>query len=206
MNTLRFLTIWGLFLFAVSSCLPAVYSDSDPNEDFSALRTFTWAKDPPLIKTGDHPISPLVATNMTDALKAEFESKGYQFVSSGAADFAVSYTMGARDKIELRQYPAPYVGSYSRWGWGRGYYGPGYRAPYGAFGPPIPTTEQVTVTEGTLSVDAFDVKTQRPIWHAQASRRLSNAELAGASQQRLAEAAKNILVDFPAKSDAILRQ
>lgn len=203
MNALTRYAALALMALLVSACAPTVYSDSDPNEDFSDLRTFTWAKNPPLIKTGDHPISALVAANMTEALKAEFQRKGYSFVSSGAADFSVSYTMGARDKIELRQYPAPYVGSYNSWTWGRGYYGPGYRAPYGGFGPPITTTEPVTVTEGTLSVDAFDVSTRRPIWHAQASRRLSNSELAGASQQRLAEAAATILADFPARTSVV---
>lgn len=200
LKPLKHLAVLVLFGLALTACAPAVYTDSDPNEDFSQLKTFTWAKNPPLIKTGDHPISPLTETRMTDALKAAFEAKGYQFVPSGQADFAVSYTMGARDKIELRQYPAPYVNSYSSWAWGGRYYGGGYRAPYGAFGPPVTVSEPVTVTEGTLSVDAFDVRSQRPIWHAQASKRLSNAELAGASPERLSEAATTILKEFPSRS------
>ncbi|MBK0329204.1 DUF4136 domain-containing protein [Rhodobacteraceae bacterium F11138] len=194
------LAVLVFFGFALVACAPAVYTDSDPDEDFARLRTFTWAKNPPLIKTGDHPISALTAANMADALKAEFQRKGYRFVPTGAADFAVSFTMGARDKIELRQYPAPYVSTYDAWAWGGRYYGPGYRVPYTAFGPPMTQPEPVSVTEGTFSVDVFDTRIKRPIWHAQAKKRLNDAELAGASAQRLAQAAQTILKEFPART------
>lgn len=199
LNSLKYLVaLVGIVL--VSACAPTVYTDADPSKDFSTLRTFSWANLPPLIKTGDHPVSALTEANVTNALRAELERKGYQFVSSGAADFAVSYTMGARDKIELRQYPVSYTSTYSTWGWGGRYYGRGYRGPYGTFGPPVTTTEAVNVTEGTLSVDVFDVASRRPIWHAQASRRLSASELSTVSEERSSEIAATILSEFPARS------
>ncbi len=179
---------------ALSACSPVVYSDADPTKDFSSLRTFSWAQDPPLIKTGDHPISPLTSQNMATAIRAAFEAKGYRFVSSGQADFAVSFTMGARDEIQLRSYPVSYMDTYDNWGWGRPYYGVGYRPP---FGRTVFQTEEVEVTKGTLSVDAFDVIERRPIWHAQASKSLSDAELAGATATDLFEDAATIVADFP---------
>ncbi|MEW9918479.1 DUF4136 domain-containing protein [Marimonas sp. MJW-29] len=198
------MAIYAVALLILSACAPNVYSRADPSQDFSQLRTFTWAKVPPLIKTGDHPISPQVEVIITEALKAEFESKGYRFVSTDTADFAVSFTLGAQNEIELQERPTNYHKTYDDWGWGGRNYGPGYDGPAGSFS--TTRTEPVEVTEGTLSVDAFDVSTQRPIWHSQASRRLSEAELAGASRERLAVAASNILSDFPSRTAVAAKQ
>jgi len=60
-------------------------------------------------------------------------------------------------------------------------------------------TREVAVTKGTLSVDVFDVQNRRPIWHAQASKNLTDAERAGASFAKLFEDAKTILTDFPTR-------
>ena len=184
----------------VSGCGSSVYTDSDPSFNFATVRTFTWAKNPPLVTSGDYPISPLTSAKMTTALKAEFERKGYRFTNSARnADFAVSYTLGARDKIELRQYPTTYVGSLNSWPWGARYYGYGYVSP---FGTSVTQTREVEVTIGTLSVDAFDTRTRRPVWHAQTSKRLSEAELSGTSDALLLEAATSVLSQFPVLGQA----
>jgi len=107
----------------IVACSPVVYSDADPSADFSQLETFTWASDPPLIKSGDSPISPLTERNMTTAIRSALEAKGYRFVTTKTADFAVSFTMGAREKIELQSYPVHYTSAYDTWVWGRSYYG-----------------------------------------------------------------------------------
>ncbi|MEM7733963.1 MAG: DUF4136 domain-containing protein [Pseudomonadota bacterium] len=183
-----------LFLTGLlSACGSAVYTDTDPSFDFAPLRTFTWAKNPPVVTSGDHQISPLAIAKMTTALKAEIERKGYRFVSSARrADFAVSYTLGARDKIELRHYPSTYTTSFRTWPWGARYYGFGYRSPF-------PQTREVEVTIGTLGVDAFDTRTRRPVFHAETSRRLSDAELAGTSDALILDAAETVLSEFPVR-------
>ncbi|MEM6589672.1 MAG: DUF4136 domain-containing protein [Pseudomonadota bacterium] len=186
---LAFLFLTGL----MSACSPVVYTDTDPSFDFAPLRTFTWAKNPPVVTSGDHQISPLAIAKMTTALKAEFERKGYRFVpSSRRADFAVSYTLGARDKIELRHYPTSYTSSFRSWPWGGRYYGFGYSSPF-------PQTREVEVTIGTLGVDAFDTRTRRPVFHAETSRRLSAAELAGTSDALILDAAQTVLSEFPVR-------
>lgn len=191
---LAVLTLW------LSACAPAVFTDTDPSFNFAPVRTFTWAQTPPIVTSGEYPVSPLTAAKMTTALKAEFERKGYRFVrSSRGADIAVSYTLGARDKIELRHYPSTYVGGISAWPWGGRYYGSFYRSP---FGSGLPQTREVEVTVGTLAVDAFDTRTRRPVWHAQASRRLTEAELAGTSDALILEAAASVLSQFPAVGQA----
>lgn len=179
----------------LSGCGSSVYTDTDPSFNFANVRSFTWAKNPPLVTSGDYPISPLTSAKMTTALKAEFERKGYRFTNSARnADIAVSYTVGARDKIELRHYPTTYVGGVGSWPWGARYYGYGYVSP---FGVPVTQSREVEVTIGTLSVDAFDTRTRRPVWHAQTSKRLSEAELSGTSDALLLEAATSVLSQFP---------
>lgn len=187
-----FLAIFNL-TWVLSACSPAVYTDTDPNFDFAPLRSFTWAKSPPVVTSGDYPLSALAVSKMTSALKAEFERKGYRFVRSARqADFAVSYTLGARDKIELRHYPATYTSGFGTWPWGGRYYGFGYRSPF-------PQTREVEVTISTLGVDIFDTRTRRPIWHAETSRRISNAERASPSDARILEAAATVLSQFPVR-------
>ncbi|MEL7281269.1 MAG: DUF4136 domain-containing protein [Pseudomonadota bacterium] len=193
----RFKLVIVVLLGCLSACGPAVFTDTDPSFNFAQVRTFTWAENPPIITSGDYPVSPLAAAKMTTALKAEFERKGYRFVpSSRNADLAVAYTLGARDKIELRHYPSTYVGSFGSWPWGGRYYGFGYRSP---FGSNFPQTREVEVTIGTLAVDAFDTRTRRPVWHSEVSRRLSDAELAGASDAVILDAASAVLTQFPVR-------
>ena len=192
---LRLKYILFVLVALLPGCGASVFTDTDPSFNFANVRTFTWAKNPPLVTSGEYPVSPLTSAKMTTALKAEFERKGYRFTNSARnADIAVSYTLGARDKIELRHYPTTYVSSFRSWPWGARYYGFGYVSP---FGTTISQTREVEVTIGTLSVDAFDTRTRRPVWHAQTSRRISDAELAGASDGLLLEAASSVLSQFP---------
>lgn len=191
---LRVRNLLMVVFLIVASCAPSVYSDTDPSFNFAGVRTFTWAKNPPIVTSGEYPISALATAKMTTAIKNELEAKGYRFVSSSRnADVAVSYTLGARDKIELRQYPSTYIGSYNSWGWGGRYYGYGYRPPFGS----LPQTREVEVTIGTLALDMFDTKTRRPVWHSQVSKRLSDAEVAGTSDALILEAARSVLSQYP---------
>ncbi len=174
-------------------------SDANPEFDFSNSRSFKWASQPPLIKTGDFEISDEIAERMKTAIRAAFEAKGYQFVSAGQADLAVSYTMGARSRIEIIDFPDVYVKSYDDWAWGQSYYGPGYVSPN--HGSSL-NVQELELAVGTLSIDVFDTRGRRPVWHAQAEKILNDAERRGASQSKLNADAVTMLQDFPARSVA----
>ncbi|MEM9044651.1 MAG: DUF4136 domain-containing protein [Pseudomonadota bacterium] len=185
----RGLAIAGLSLLAACSTAPKVFVDRDPAAELTGYKTFVWAQDPPLIQDGDYPISPLAERRMTQAIEGVFIEKGYQLSQDPeTADFAVTYTLGVRDRIKTRSYPSTYVSVGRSYRWGGRYYGL----------TPFPTTETrvVEYKEGSLSIDVYDVQERIPVWHASASKRLSDAQLREASANA-DEAARLVLADFP---------
>ncbi|HVZ32554.1 MAG TPA: DUF4136 domain-containing protein, partial [Polyangiaceae bacterium] len=114
------------------------------------------------------------------AIEKELAGKGFQKTSErDNADFAVSYTVGARDRLDVQSYPVPYRGPWV-WGW-----------PY--FGHDVDVT---TYREGTLSIDVFDAKTHQPVWHGWASKKLDEHDAERAAKL-IPHAVASVLKDFP---------
>ena len=198
---IKYILIVPLLLIAACSMGPQVFHDRDPSQDYSSYMSFTWAANPPLIKSGEYPVSSLVEKRMTAAIRTALENKGYSFSKSkSGADFLVSYTMGARDKIEVREYPDLFHDSYLDWEWGRPYFGPGYLPPLSRGWPRETRTEIDEFAQGTLSVDIFDLKRRSPVWHAQASKRLTQQDLNGQTTTDFTEAATTIIESFPTRN------
>lgn len=137
----------------------------DEAADFKDYRRFSWIADDPLIVGAGQalPVSPLARKKIEDAILAELTEHGFVFVADReAADFVVSYTVGARDRIDATSYPVGYRGA---WGWhlyGRYYVG----------------AEVVhrTYTEGTLGIDVFDGKSRQPVWHGWATKTITRSD------------------------------
>lgn len=167
-HTGRFATLSILLFLGISlSGCATIRSGShyDESAAFDHYRTYSWIADQPLIVgTGEKPpISPLTQKKIVDAIEAELARNGFVLAQNReSADFALSYTVGTRERIESTSYPHAYQGA---WGWhlyGRYYY----------------DTEVVhrTYTEGTLGVDVFDGKTKQPVWHGWASKTVSTSD------------------------------
>ncbi|MEM1132457.1 MAG: DUF4136 domain-containing protein [Pseudomonadota bacterium] len=191
-------TILTIAIAALSLCLTScattgrITTDSDPSQDFSGYRTFGWVNSNPYSHFGAYPVSALLQQQITDSIKRELEGRGYRFVSDPAsADFAVSYAVGARDKTRVSEVPVadPFYGARANWRWGRGYF-PAYY--------PAMATETIVsnYTEGTLSIDIYDVKRRAPVWHGVGTKRLSSDELDG-STESVTNGVRNILAGFP---------
>ncbi len=157
----------------------------DQTADLSGYRSYSWiAANPLILGDGERSqISPLTQSYIIRAVAVELENKGYVFANSpGEADFIVSYTVGTREKIDSHSYPVVYQGN---WGWhlyGRLYY-----------------TSEVhhrSYTEGTLSIDIFDGKSNQPIWHGWASKTITDADRKEPSPV-IKEAVAQILESFP---------
>src|SRR6185503_9213597 len=101
-----------------------------------------------------------------------------------AADFVVDYTIGSRERTDVNTYPDPYVG----WGWGRRDWW-GY--PY--WGNDVDVRQY---REGTLSIDMFDARSHRPVWHGWAKKQLTRSDIAS-SQEPIRHAVDAVLKDFP---------
>ena len=198
---LRHKLIFLCLLFPITALLsacaskPVVYSDFDPRHDFSENQTFTWVHEPPMLQAGDHPVSALAETRMTAAIKGTLINKGYVFVHDKTeADLSVVYTMGARDKIEVVKHPSGYYRHRRDWGWGAYYFPYFVHFP---FSHERPNEEGFhRYTDGTIALDIFDTRSQQPIWHTKASKRLSRKDL-DSDAKNAEEIAERMLRDFP---------
>lgn len=158
------------------------YSDHDASQDFSAYRTFSWMADQPMIAPpGDvDRVSPLNRRRIEEAIENALAAKGFQKTPDRpAADFVVSYSVGARDRIDAHSFPGPYAGV---WHWGHRYYGH--------------DVDVEVYREGTLAIDVFDGKTRQPVWHGWASKRVTEQDVRHAAEQ-IPPAVASILSSFP---------
>ncbi|MGI9285040.1 MAG: DUF4136 domain-containing protein [Pseudomonadales bacterium] len=170
-------------LVACATGFKATY-DSDPGHNFSTYKTFTWVSKRPMIRaSGPASANPLVEPRAMTALKDQLTAKGYRFVEiNEPADFAIAFTVGARDKIRVTSYPSTYAGRRGAWGWGGGYYGR--------------EVDARQYTEGVLAVDVFDVKKRAPVWHGVASKSITKSDRANATET-IGAAVAAILEGFP---------
>jgi hypothetical protein len=165
---------------ALAACetTPEVTTDADPTVDFTRYRTYAWVYDD--VPSG---MNPLNYERIHDAIDSQLAAQG--FMEGEPADFAVAFTVGARDKVEVDDF-GPY-GSYYGYGWGYGW-GPGYSDVYVR-----------NVREGTLVIDVYDVETKKPIWHGAATEEIGSG---GATQEEIDKAVASVLTEFPPGASA----
>ena len=163
----RFRAIGVMVVFAalVAGCATIqTGSHFDETTDFSAYRSFSWIDEDPYI-TGDAVtlVSPLAQEQIKDAIRSELERIGYAFTDDrGNADFVVSFTVGAREKIRVESYPVQYRGY---WGW---------HVPYSVYYYREVQTHSYTL--GTLGVDIFDNESGKPVWHGWAEKTVTQSD------------------------------
>lgn len=179
------LTVLALLLAACETL--RVGSDYDRSADFSRYHTFTL-----MPRHHEDVSNPLVVQRVEDDIKADLTRRGYQYVSDPSqADFAVDFTIGSKERTDIHSYPAPWGGP---WAWGpRGWYGsPGW------WGDPYwgNTIDVRQYREGTLSIDVFDDRSHRPVWHGWAKKTLTRADIEH-SEAPLRQAVAQVLSRFP---------
>ena len=157
----------ALNLAACASGFKATY-DSDPSHDFSGYKTYAWISDNPMIVGATNRIpNPLLEPRIMAAVEDGMTTRGYTKVDDPeAADFVLSFTVGSREEIKVSSYPSTYAGyGYPRsWRWGAPYYGMGTE------------TEVRQYQKGMLALDVFDVKERRPVWHAVATKTITESD------------------------------
>ncbi len=161
----------AIFLGGCASGFTGNY-DFDRAHDFSAYRTFAWISAHPMKYGGTNRFpSPLLEPRIMAAIDKALRAKGYtKDYAAESADFVLSFTVGSREHIKIDSYStmAGGYGAYGsypgHWGWGGAYYG------YGT------ETKVRQYTEGMLAVDVFDVKERKPVWHAVASKSITDSD------------------------------
>ena len=172
-------------VFALSACETIhVVSDHDPAFSFAGYDSFAWMSEHPMISAGPG-TNPLLEGRIMAAITETMRAKGVSFVPNAErADFVVSLSVGARERISVTStpYPIAYRGA---WRWGRAYYN---------------DVDVRQYTEGRLAIDIFDAKEKRPVWHGYATTNICSVTDRAERQALLREAVTKILAEFPPKS------
>ncbi|HKA14444.1 MAG TPA: DUF4136 domain-containing protein [Myxococcota bacterium] len=160
------------------------HHNADPQAPFASYKTFAWVTEEPLIQPGvgsvpgSRPADPLLDPLIRDAVERNLKARGYeQLRDPKIADLVVSFSVGARDKIEVDSYPVTAGYRYQVYG--------GYR------------TDVRTYTEGVLALDFFDGRTKRAVWHGYATKRLSQSPTPEKRLANVNQATDAILAEFP---------
>jgi hypothetical protein len=172
---MKFTWVFALIALALAGCetQPKVSTDLDPQADFQRFATYHWVYQAP--PAG---MNPLNYERIQSAIDGQLAAKGYRRAAENG-DFAVAFTVGARDKIRVTDFGAygPYYGAYRTYG-----------------------TSVDQYTEGSLAIDVFDARTQRPVWRAVATERISES---GASPEEINGAVTAAMASFPPRGGAM---
>ncbi len=189
-----FLLMFISILISACATSPNVYTDFDPEQDFSKYSSFSWTSSDPVIINSETPVSPLVVDRLKRSVKSSMEQKGYMYIEDREnADIAITLTVGARDKIEVRQEPS--IMFNTNWRWGNRY--------WVGLNAPITSDRTIQYEEGTLAIDVFDVKREAPVWHGVSEKRLRGEERAGEATF-IQQAVETTLLSFPTKGNNLI--
>lgn len=172
----------GLPLLACS-VTPEVFTDFDPGAAFAGYRTFAFLEPDPVVSAPPQ-LSPLIPQRLVDATRAQLVGKGLtESEDPESADLIVTFTLGARDRVQVTEYPGYYRrGPYT---WGGSYYN---------------DVDVRSYEEGTLSIDLYDVKKQAPVWHGKTSRAITE-EMRENPDETINEVIAQIMAEYPPSRD-----
>jgi len=179
-----------IFLGACASA-PNIYSNSDPDVDFSQYRTFAYF---PTLSTDTAQYQSMVSSFLKVAVAQELDMRGLTY-DEESPDIRVNFFINTKDKIKTRTVPTM----------GGGYYD--YRDPfydpwggYGGYGGYETRVDQYT--EGTLNIDVVDTRTNKLVWEGSVVGRLTEKDVRY-MEQTVDEAVGYVMNGFPILPGAI---
>ena len=179
------LSIMVVFTYGCGSTMKGE-SDYNAEVNFAQYESFAWVSPDPLISAPRNS-NPDNIQRIKSEIVSVLTAKDYRQVEdTTAADFAVSFTVGTREEINIQQYPVMYGGAWADRDLYSGRYGTAMN--YETY------VEQYT--EGTLAIDILDVGTDSPAWHGWATKKISGADRRDAAPL-IKKAVNKILANFP---------
>lgn len=176
-------------LLALSACttLP-VTTDVNPNASVSACHTYAWAHEHDAGGSAQAAYSnPVNTDRLRVAIQSNLAAHGIRRAEANETpDCVVGYAIGSR--VVADEY-AGWVGYGYGYGWG-GWGGP---RGWGNLGYGWPAVRN----EGRISVDLYDAKTHRAIWHASVDQNVTD-ETGQDAEARITTAVAAIFQKFPA--------
>ncbi len=138
----------------------------DVNPNLSASMCHNYAFAPTHVPSGGQGAfgNPINAERLRVAVENHLAARGLAKVDLKDADCVVGYAMGSRQVMD--QY---YGGLGAMWGFGWGWYGG-----YGYWGGPWGYDGTYVYDETRITVDLFEAKTHKPIWHAYVTESVSD--------------------------------
>jgi hypothetical protein len=183
LSSTRLVSLGILLLLAAACETIQTGSDYDRAASFADYHSFSI-----MSRQHNQLRNPFVVERVDNAIRDYLQSRGYVYAANSAqADFTVDFTLGSKERTDIQTYPDPWAG-----GW---YGGPGWwGSPYWGSGIDVQHYR-----EGTLSIDIFDNKTHRPVWHGWGKKPLSESDIE-ASQEAINKAVASVLKNFPPHS------
>jgi Domain of unknown function (DUF4136) len=162
---------------------PPVYSQRDPQANFTTFTTFAWDKGAET-QASQEPVS-ILDSNIRAAITSELQRKGYAEAAAGAtADLVLRYETAAAEKLKSNPI---------RIGIGMG--GAGSN---GAAGVGVSSPSAKNVREGTLVLRVIEPARNAEVWNGRVSRELGKG---GPPDPALIQSAvAELLRDFPARA------
>jgi len=156
---------------ALSACAdtPRINTDFDPATDFSRYHSYSW-----VYTAVPQNMDPVLFEKLRASIDRSLHAHGFTLGSPG--DFAVAFTVGRRDRVEVSDF---------------GSYGPFYG--YG-WGPHYHDIDVRQVTSGSLVIDIYDTQTHKPIWHGIATQDVTPGKV---DQAKIDSGVDAVLASFP---------
>ncbi len=157
-----------------------VTTDFDPSANFSDAKSYAWFDERSGVQGDRADVTSLLDRRVRSAVDAELQAKGLARVDKSAAKLFVTYHLGVESKLDIDTINSGY-------GYGR----------YGRYGGIATTTTVREYQEGTLLIDLVDPSSKQLIWRGAGQARLREYSSPEEREQRVGEAVKAILADFP---------
>lgn len=177
------LALVGAMALVLSACAsgPRVYTDADPTADFGQFQTYAFLE--AAGKNAEAQYQTLSGQRVEDAIALAMQARGYK-LDIEQPDLLINFHLKTEEKT--RSSPPVYVGGYYGYrsgmyvGW-PGYIEPGYVDSY---------------TEGTLTVDLVNRRSNQMVWEGTAVARVTSA-VREAPNETVRGAVASIFAQYP---------
>jgi hypothetical protein len=169
-------------LLAACQSRPEIRTQTAPDFEVGKYQTYGFVEHPSTDTAG---YTTLTTRYLKDSVTRELETRGY--TQSDNPELLVNFRVGSKDKVEGRTGPTVGVG-YGRGWWHRGWGG------WGGIG--IGDRDIRTVTEGALSVDLVDKRSNALVWSGTASGTVTK-EARDKPQMAIEQAVQQIFAKYP---------
>lgn len=183
----------GLVTCCTLGCAPqvAIYTEHDPNADFSGLSTWDWAKPKPAVAGEQPKQDPILDARIRAAIEVELGDLGFKRDDGGTPTFLVAYTAATEESMQSWAIDDYY-----------GYSRPTYRFYAGrSRNYPLGTGTQREIVyeyqEGSLVLDVSTPDTHRLLWRAYARSTIEPDQKQETRDKRLRDAVRKMLKGFP---------